>query len=259
LVKLTFSNTSIGLKRISYIAKLPETVSANQLKIEKLMHPGIALGILLQLYVRIYEHRSDLRSSFRHLLVKYLLTVNISSSSKHRKPLNDSASSTKNTTHKSPALDGGQGRSHVAPLLKILHTIIAGLPLLLSPQTAQYEIRYELLVNVLLPLHLPNEMIEWRDQIPIIQQYHEELVRCVVTLIEKTYTNITTDHDHSLLLIIFIQLLHHWPEAFNTNTPKQVLLLHELEILLERMELSRFISIQTMFLVSHFNTIVIDH
>ena len=127
------------------------------------MHPGIALGILLQLYVRIYEHRSDLRSSFRHLLVKYLLTVNISSSSKHRKPLNDSASSTKNTTHKSPALDGGQGRSHVAPLLKILHTIIAGLPLLLlSPQTAQYEIRYELLVNVLLPLalHLPNEMIE---------------------------------------------------------------------------------------------------
>ena len=35
---------------------------------------------------------------------------------------------------------------------------------------------------VLLPLHAPGEMVEWRDQVPVLQSYHEALVQCVVRL-----------------------------------------------------------------------------
>lgn len=36
-----------------------------------------------------------------------------------------------------------------------------------------------LLVTGLLPLHKSNEMYEWRDQIPLLELYHEPLVFCI--------------------------------------------------------------------------------
>ena len=33
-----------------------------------------------------------------------------------------------------------------------------------------------------MPLHEPNEFIEWRDQQPVISTYHQTLVRCVLKL-----------------------------------------------------------------------------
>jgi hypothetical protein len=42
----------------------------------------------------------------------------------------------------------------------------------------------DLLHSVLMPLHAPNEMVEWRDQVPVLQGYHESLVRCMVRLNE---------------------------------------------------------------------------
>ena len=49
----------------------------------------------------------------------------------------------------------------------------------------QYFLRREILIEVLIPLHLPNDMILWRDQVPVLQNYHEDLVRCILCLIDK--------------------------------------------------------------------------
>ena len=40
-----------------------------------------------------------------------------------------------------------------------------------------------LVSDLLLPLHSPNEMEEWRDQTPVIQVYHETLVRCMCRVV----------------------------------------------------------------------------
>lgn len=41
-----------------------------------------------------------------------------------------------------------------------------------------------------------------------------------------------------------------WPDSFNTNTPKQVLLLHEVEMLLEKATIQEFAQLQGPLLVS---------
>jgi hypothetical protein len=46
-----------------------------------------------------------------------------------------------------------------------------------SPLTGVHR---SLLLATLLPLHKSNEMYEWRDQIPLLQIYHEPLVFCIV-------------------------------------------------------------------------------
>jgi len=60
-------------------------------------------------------------------------------------------------------------------------------------------------------------MTLWRDQHPILKVYHNELVAVVVRLIEKGPPN--------LVCVVIRELLKEWPEKFNANTPKEILLL----------------------------------
>lgn len=114
---------------------------------------------------------------------------------------------------------------HIRHLLDLLITILDGMPLPASGEAFTEEnlnLRKQLLVKVLLPLHRPNEMVLWRDQVPVLQDYHEALVRCTVRAAAG----------HPDLLSLTIRgVLDQWPDAYNANTPKQVLLLHELETL----------------------------
>jgi hypothetical protein len=69
---------------------------------------------------------------------------------------------------------------------QLLGDIVAGVsqsPHAAAAAATAHQHRY-LLVNVLLPLHSPNQMLEWRDQIPVLQPYHESLVRCLVRLVQ---------------------------------------------------------------------------
>lgn len=73
-------------------------------------------------------------------------------------------------------------------------------------------------------------MIEWRDQIPVIQEYHSLLIKVIqVIIIMKKDNNIK----FNAFIIIINELLSIWPQGYDTNTPKEILLLHEIEKLLE--------------------------
>lgn len=167
--------------------------------------------------------------------------------------------------------DTGDARNHVSYLLQILHALISGfIPLdTIHPEERKenenhiefhYFQRKELLLEILIPLHLPNEMIVWRDQVPVLQLYHEDLCRCLITLIEKSKFPEETDAGSSLISFSRPQgtlltdalkaILPLWPDSFNNNTPKQVLLLHEVEILVERCSDFEFSLIQRQLLVS---------
>jgi len=109
--------------------------------------------------------------------------------------------------------------SHVKHLLDVLFSVLEGM----QQNREKCSARQTLLQRVLLPLHRPNEMVLWRDQVPVLQDYHEALVRCTVK---------AAGISSALLEFTIVGLLSLWPESFNTNTPKQVLLLHELETIL---------------------------
>lgn len=124
-----------------------------------------------------------------------------------------------------------------------------------------------ILIDMLIPLHRHNEMTQWRDQIPILQTYHENLVRCMMKLIEKDlelsketsrlfYLHTTRSTHLNLNKPILLQaielILSIWPDKYNTNTPKQVLLLHELEILIECIpSINEFKQVKKQLLVSN--------
>eukprot|EP00953_Heterococcus_sp_UTEX-ZZ885_P012479 7155-Heterococcus_DN1.PRE.4 len=78
-------------------------------------------------------------------------------------------------------------RTHVQELLEVVGQIVIGFQ---RPLTAVHK---GLLLRVLLPLHAPNEMHEWRDQIPVLQLYHEPLVYAIVQFLE---------HDPSLTVTV---------------------------------------------------------
>ena len=63
--------------------------------------------------------------------------------------------------------------SHIQPLLELLLPVMDGI----APASAA---RQQVLEKILLPLHRPNDMVLWRDQVPVLQDYHEMLVRCTV-------------------------------------------------------------------------------
>ncbi|CAM9104545.1 unnamed protein product [Discosporangium mesarthrocarpum] len=107
--------------------------------------------------------------------------------------------------------------THVAQLLEVLREVIKGFPQTLS------EVHIDLLKSILLPLHRPNEMAVWRDQIPLLGTYHEELVKCMVPFFER---------QPSLAEVAISAVVDAWPGDFQSNTPKEVLLLHELSMLL---------------------------
>jgi hypothetical protein len=248
--KLFLTLKNLGFSRLCAVAVQkaenapPKTLSAMQ-----------AIKLLQHLLLNIYKYNSSLRSIMRRQLTKSILQ--------------------QQSTKLIPDLrsDCGDARNHVSFLLQILYSIISGFVPLSSegkedeeeekrnknnesfdPETL-YFIRKEILMEILIPLHLPNEMIVWRDQIPVISLFHEDLCRCTIRLIEKcqrpeSNSSSSIPFQGSLLTDVIKAILSNWPDAFNTNTPKQVLLLHELEFLLERCSPVEFAYFQIQFLVS---------
>eukprot|EP00978_Attheya_sp_CCMP212_P012245 scaffold30437_cov45-Attheya_sp.AAC.4 len=161
-----------------------------------------------------------------------------------------SLSSSNNTT------SGGGGRGventsacGIASLLRILYRILLG-----SFETQQQQpdndssgfvlppVQHQLLVQVLVPLHRPSGMVLWRDQTPLLGLYHEPLVQCIGILLQQQQCQ--------LIPLVIRHLLHPdiWPTSGNSsrsnsngtggggcgvavvaNTPKVVLLLHEID------------------------------
>ncbi|KAL7496513.1 hypothetical protein ACHAWT_007025 [Skeletonema menzelii] len=93
-----------------------------------------------------------------------------------------------------------------------------------------------LLFDCLIPLHRPSGMVLWRDQTPLIGLYHEPLVKCIGALVSA---------DRALIGPVIGGLLHPdiWPtegsksstssgRGSGANTPKLVLLLHEVDTLI---------------------------
>ena len=139
-----------------------------------------------------------------------------------------------------------------------MYYIIAGMKTTENTKDSYNHILKELL----LPLHQPNEMILWRDQVPVLQLYHEILVKCLLKLIEKDREYINNNNNNekernhyenssnnSILILTIQGVLKTWPDRFDTNTPKQVLLLHELEILLEKATLKEWCFLKNSVLV----------
>ena len=210
----------------------------------------------------IYQHRSDLRPLMRRSLCTTLLSERVSTFG----------------ARKSRQKDGGDGRDHVGSLLGVLITIIEGL------SCFSQTVHINLLTHVLMPLHQPNEMVDWREQIPVLQMYHTPLVRCLKVLIEKSRMKhdladsisrykqhdgqLKRFSDHpklsvpvpvsvmscvprpmsipltvsvievegekgrrssSVLPAVIKSLNKYWPSPQAANTPKEVLMLHELE------------------------------
>lgn len=101
----------------------------------------------------------------------------------------------------------------VAPLLQVLGPIIRGFR---APLTQEHK---SLLLEVLLPLHRPNEWLQWDRQTPLISMYHKELVHCIKLYLEK---------QPSLSVRCLEAICTHFPQDREANTPKEVLLLHEI-------------------------------
>ncbi|OLL22407.1 Serine/threonine-protein phosphatase 2A regulatory subunit delta isoform [Neolecta irregularis DAH-3] len=104
----------------------------------------------------------------------------------------------------------------IAELLEILGSIINGFALPLKDEHKMF------LGRVLIPLHKPKTL----------SMYHPQLAYCIVQFLEK---------DPSLTEEVILGLLRYWPKI---NSPKEVMLLNEIEDIFEVMEPSEFVKIQ---------------
>ena len=156
-------------------------------------------------------------------------------------------------------MDAGSSRLHIKPLLQVLYAIICGLgnkqTISMSTSTSGsplWNLPERMLLNVLLPLHTPNEMVDWRDQNPVLGQYHEILVQCMLRVVSVSRQEQGRDKkmqemdmvssfssassaastSPSLAVAAIRGLISQWPRGHHSNSPKEVLLLHELEALL---------------------------
>jgi Protein kinase domain/Protein phosphatase 2A regulatory B subunit (B56 family) len=91
-----------------------------------------------------------------------------------------------------------------------------------EPATCPLRSTYRhLLLHVLIPLHKPNQLVLWRDQMPVLQLYHEVLTKCVAVLLNV---------DPQVIPLVMEQICTDTEIfPFAGNTPKQVLLLHEMD------------------------------
>ena len=116
--------------------------------------------------------------------------------------------------------------SGIAMTLRILHRILMGIGKNKKPDRqlskASLSKSYEhLLFQHLIPLHRPNSMILWRDQTCLLALYHEPLVQCIAILL-KQKPSLTGRVIEGLLASDV------WDKGAG-NTPKLVLLLHEID------------------------------
>lgn len=73
------------------------------------------------------------------------------------------------------------------------------------------QVHRSLLTGIILPLHEPNEMAVWSLQQPLIENYHEALVGCLIPFLER---------QPGMLRVIFESIVAAWPQGFQSNTPK---------------------------------------
>lgn len=156
----------------------------------------------------VYIHRVDLRILIRGKLGDYLRRVT------------KQLSTGKHTVDLWPVLN-----SH----LQLVALIVAGL----TREHSTSRVLEELL-RLVLGLHEPNGMTLWRDQVPLLRMYHDSLVQVLARILEA---------GQSLLQRVVRSLLSMWPRGFNTNTPKELLFLHELDLLLGYASLDDFLAL----------------
>jgi len=112
--------------------------------------------------------------------------------------------------------------SGIAMTLRILYRIILGITEKKSErQISLCKSHEHLLFHHLIPLHRPNSMVLWRDQTSLLELYHEPLVQCIAVLLRKKPEWIGK---------VIERLLENdiWNKSAG-NTPKLVLLLHEID------------------------------
>ncbi|KAL7512700.1 hypothetical protein ACHAXN_009772 [Cyclotella atomus] len=82
-----------------------------------------------------------------------------------------------------------------------------------------------LLFEILIPLHRPSGMVLWRDQTALLELYHESLVKCIGVLLNM---------DPTIVGPVVGSLIHPdiLPTEGKANTPKVVLLIHEIDTLI---------------------------
>jgi len=95
------------------------------------------------------------------------------------------------------------------------------LRLLLRILKGSSSLKKHLLTTSLLPLHTPSSLVLWRDQTAVLDLYHEPLVQCTAILLRKETTWISPT----------LEALLNTPIWTQSNTPKLILLLHEIDIL----------------------------
>ena len=120
------------------------------------------------------------------------------------------------------ALDGGAKESTitlvgVVAALEIMTGMIRGFR---KPPTSMHHLAQ--LREALLLLHVPNVMVD--DRTPLLSLYHKPLCLALAALVECSPEGSTE---------LLRALVAHWPSAANANSSKEVLLLHEIEMLLE--------------------------
>lgn len=112
----------------------------------------------------------------------------------------------------------------IGPLLEMLLPVIRGFGQL-GP------VHRSLLFDILMPLHRSNEWLAWDRQTPLIGLYHKELVQCMLLLLEK---------QPSLAVRCLEMICTHFPQLREANTPKEVLLIHEIAQVLKYADTSAF-------------------
>jgi len=121
----------------------------------------------------------------------------------------------------------------ISGLLSATYNIVSGFN-----AESDVVVQEKLLMDILIPMHKPQGMVLWRDQTPLLELYHEALVKCV----SKILDNLRNIHSSDLSLSRVIKSLLHpdvWPEGRVSNTPKRVLLLHEIDTLIKHHILNR--------------------
>jgi serine/threonine protein kinase len=100
--------------------------------------------------------------------------------------------------------------------LHVLHRILLGVSNVVPLGPAHQH----LLFHQLIPLHRVEGMVLWRDQMAVLELYHEPLVQCIAVLLQKQPVWIPN---------VLMALLQQDIFPATGNTPKQVLLLHEID------------------------------
>jgi len=199
--------------------------------------------IIHWLYKENVSQRKFIRTSLGKLVLQTADQIDFGSGSTSTAPVDKKVKA-------AGSVDARDTRGHVTHCLELLHCIIAGLDI--ADGEAAHFTFGRLLHDVLLPLHKPNSMVLWRDQVPVLQLYHEPLVRCMLALVERD-SLLRSRHPvetgtFSILAQAVQGILASWPDKYETNTPKQVLLLHELEILLNKASQDEFALVKSAFL-----------